>query len=226
MALKGPTSRTFLYTTFLALDLSLLLQLITLLPTGVIDSRTITHSDVPVSMAVTSDDTDPITNVYVDNILALDVVQQPDGDANYVSPNEGEATQFSTVTHYGNIGLLAHNYLSGRDFAHLAVGQEVHLLYESGKVERFVITEILRYQALEPKNPYSSFQNMENENDVLTAGEMFGRAYGGEHHVTFQTCISRYGNSSWGRLFVLAIPKSEQPFQSVESQANVLNRGQ
>jgi len=37
---------------------------------------------------------------------------------------------------------------------------------------------------------------------------MFQRVYLGDRHMTFQTCISAYGNSSWGRLFIIAVPKS------------------
>jgi hypothetical protein len=89
------------------------------------------------------------------------------------------------------------------------VGQEVHLEYSDGKTEVFVVTEILRYQALDPKNPFSAFRNLENQYEVLSAQQMFERAYGGERHVTFQTCIAKYGNASWGRLFVVAAPKGE-----------------
>ena len=38
---------------------------------------------------------------------------------------------------------------------------------------------------------------------------MFKLAYLGDRLVTFQTCIEAYGNSSWGRLFVVAEPISE-----------------
>jgi hypothetical protein len=147
-----------------------------------------------------------VQSVSVDDLFALDVVQQPNGNANYVSSNFGEVTQFSTVTEYGNVGLLAHNYLSGESFLELSVGQEVHLLYTSGKTEHFVITEILRYQALQPKSPFSAFRNVNNDAEILSAGQMFERAYAGEYHITFQTCIDLYGNSSWGRLFVVAKP--------------------
>jgi len=42
---------------------------------------------------------------------------------------------------------------------------------------------------------------------VLSAEQMFKRAYAGERHVTFQTCIAANGTVSWGRLFVVAKPK-------------------
>jgi hypothetical protein len=135
------------------------------------------------------------------------VVQQPEGNANYVSPKNGELTQFAAVSQYGNIGLLAHNYLAGRSFSRLVIGQDVHVLYGNGETESFVITEILSYQALEPKSPYSSFRSLENEAEILSVGEMFDRVYKGDHHLIFQTCIANDGVSSWGRLFVIARPK-------------------
>ncbi len=135
------------------------------------------------------------------------VVQQPPGDTNFVSKNDGEVTQFASASRYGNIGLLAHNYLSGKSFSQLRIGEEVQLVYSDGQLETFVVKEILRYKALDPKSPYSSFQNLDNENEILTVGQMFDRAYEGGRHVTFQTCISAEGNSSWGRLFIIAAPK-------------------
>jgi hypothetical protein len=150
---------------------------------------------------------DIVSGVYIPNVLALPVVQQPTGDAGYVSGSYDEATQFSTASQYGNIGLLAHNYLSGRLFSRLAVGEEVRLVYGDGRVEYFVITEVLRYQALEPNSQWSSFRNLDNY-DVLSTEQMFTRAYAGDRHVTFQTCIELNGNSSWGRLFIIAVPKS------------------
>ena len=147
-----------------------------------------------------------LSSVYVPNVIALPVVQQPSGNAGYVSNKDNQATQFAMASQFGNIGLLAHNHLSGRSFSEIAIGQEVRLVYGDGKVEYFVVTEILRYQALEPDNQLSSFRNLDNY-EVLSAEEMFERVYAGEHHVTFQTCIAANGILSWGRLFVVAKPK-------------------
>ena len=113
------------------------------------------------------------------------------------------------ASQYGNVGLLAHNNLAGKFFSGLAVGQQVRLVYGDGKTETFVITEILRYQALQPTSPYSSFRNLDKTDDTLTAEQMFKRAYLGDRHMTFQTCIEAYGNPSWGRLFVIAVPKTD-----------------
>jgi hypothetical protein len=150
-----------------------------------------------------------LRGVYIDGVLALPIVQQPSGSAAFVSSNDGEVTQFGMPAQYGNIGLLAHNHLSGKFFSDLAAGQQVNLIYGDGKIETFLITDVLRYQALQPTSPYSSFRDMDNAEETLSADQMFRRVYLGDRHVTFQTCIDAYGNSSWGRLFVIAVPKSD-----------------
>ncbi len=147
-----------------------------------------------------------LRGVYVQNVLALPVVQQPANDPYYVSTRDGEVTQFSMVSQYGNIGLLAHDTLSGRFFSDLATGQEVRLVYGDGQVDYFTVEQILRFQALDPDSITSSFRNLDR-NEVLSAGGMFNRAYVGGRRLVFQTCIDANGNASWGRLFVVAVPK-------------------
>jgi len=151
-------------------------------------------------------DVNTLSGVYVPNVLALPVIQQPSGDDGYVSNKDDQTTQFAMASQFGSVGLLAHNYLSGRFFSELAVGQEVRLVYGNGRVEYFVITEILRYQALEPNSQLSSFRSLDHS-EILSAEQMFKRVYAGERHVTFQTCIAANGTVSWGRLFVVAEPK-------------------
>ena len=147
-----------------------------------------------------------LRGVYVDGVLALPVVQQPVGHPGFVSQNADEITQFNMAAEVGNVGLLAHNFLSGASFTYLAPGQEVLLIYGDGTVEHFVIDQIYQYQALQPYSPNSEFRDLET-NVTITAQELFRKVYRGERHVTFQTCIAANGNSSWGRLFITAQPK-------------------
>lgn len=209
MLLKGRTSRKIFYTVFLALDISLFTQLTAFLPSS---DTTALHrgryvNPAPVVVSVADDHSKFVQRVYVDGILDWQVVQQPKDDTNYVSSDDDALTEFASVSQYGNIGLLAHNYLAGKSFLRLKVGQEISVWYSTGETEVFVVTEILRYQALDPKSPYSSFQNLKDDGQTLSSGQMFDRVYKGNHHLTFQTCIAKDGMSSWGRLFVLAIPK-------------------
>lgn len=204
MALKKQKKRTIINTTlFLAIFISLFLNPISALAMG---NAVPTFTDF--SKTVQNGDKNVLRGVYVANVMALPVVQQPSGNAGYVSNTDGETTQFRMATQFGNVGLLAHNHLSGKNFSQLAVGQEVRLIYGDGKVEYFVISEVLRYQALQPNSPYSSFSNLDKK-ETLTAEQMFKRVYFGDHHVAFQTCIEKDGELSWGRLFVIAIPKGD-----------------
>jgi hypothetical protein len=86
------------------------------------------------------------------------------------------------------------------------VGQEVQLVYGDGRIEKFVITEVLHFQALQPESQQSLFLNLD-VSETLSANQMFDRVYNGSRHLTFQTCIKANGNASWGRLFVIATPK-------------------
>jgi hypothetical protein len=158
------------------------------------------------SRSVQNGEVDVLRGVYVPNVLALPIVQQPQDHPYYVSNRDGEVTQFSIASQYGNVGLLAHNTLSGKFFAGLSIGQQVRLVYGDGRVEEFIVANTLRFQASEPESISSSFHNLDR-NETLSASEMFLRAYAGERHLVFQTCIEVNGNTSWGRLFILALPK-------------------
>lgn len=155
-----------------------------------------------------------LRGVYVPDVFALPIVQQPVGHPGFVSQNDSEITQFGMAAEVGNVGLLAHNYLSGEEFASLSPGQEVRLIYGDGAIEYFVVEQVLQYQALQPFSPYSEFRDLET-NITITAEELFRTVYRGDRHVTFQTCIEADGNSSWGRLFIIAQPKL---FPFVEQQ--------
>jgi hypothetical protein len=161
------------------------------------------------NQSVQNGEADVLRGVYVPEVLALPVIQQPADKPYYVSNRDGQVTQFSIASQYGNTGLLAHNTLSGKLFSQLAIGQEVRLVYGDGRVEYFVIAQILRFQALQPESVSSSFRNLDR-NETLTAGQMFNRAYLGESRAVFQTCIAAEGNPSWGRLFVIAVPGEEK----------------
>jgi hypothetical protein len=158
------------------------------------------------SRSVHNGEADVLRGVYVQNVLALPIVQQPGDQPYYVSNHNDEITQFGMATQYGNIGLLAHNTLSGKFFSQISQGQPIRLVYGNGRVEYFVVTDILRFQASDPESVSSSFRNLER-NETLSSGEMFNRIYNGERHLVFQTCIEADGNASWGRLFVIAVPR-------------------
>ena len=143
-----------------------------------------------------------IRGLYSKNNFALQVIQQPSGQARFVSSIEGVATQFSITNQYGITGLLAHNYLSGRHFFGLEIGDIVQIVFGNGEVKGYQIAEIQRYQALQPDSSISQFLDL-NTGEKLSATQLFRRVYMGNHHLTPQTCIQE---DSWGRLFIIANP--------------------
>ncbi len=155
--------------------------------------------------SVTGQKADLVTGVYVPGRFSLPVLQQPYGDASFVSRQAVSATQFRLAAPYGTIGLLAHNYLSGKKYFNLRAGDEVIIVYGDGNHEHYRISEIERYQALSPTSPYSDFIDLSDPNQTkMSASQLFQRVYTTQNRVVFQTCIEAYGDSSWGRIFVIA----------------------
>jgi hypothetical protein len=159
------------------------------------------------SLSLLNGEAGELRGVYAPQVMALPVIQQPVGNPGYVSTMEDILTQFSMATEVGNVGLLAHNNLAGQNFSNFTLGQEITLIYGDGSTETFVVSNIIRYQALNPYSPYSEFRDLETT-ITITAQELFQQVYRGDRHVTFQTCIESEGNLSWGRLFVIAEPKA------------------
>lgn len=147
-----------------------------------------------------------IAGVYVTNTLALRAVQQPLTNPAYVSAAMSTVTQFALAAQYGTIGLLAHNYLAGAQFANLTLGQDLQIIYTDGAMRRYVITSARRFQALAPDDPYSTFIDLDQGGAQLSSTELFNQVYTVSNRVVLQTCIAANGNLSWGRLFLIATP--------------------
>lgn len=195
------------------LTFGLLLVLITVLVPRPVSAKSLRDSyrlpDLPgFAQSVENGDANALRGVYADGLFALPVVQQPSNNAGYVSTAPDTLTQFSLAAQYGNVGLLAHNYLGGREFYLLMPGQPIELIYGDGHIASFMVSSIHRYQATAPTSMNSDFVDLDT-NEYLTANQLFSRMYMGPSHVTFQTCITRNGNSSWGRLFVVALPVAD-----------------
>ncbi len=146
-----------------------------------------------------------IRGIYARNAFALPVVQQPKDNPAYVSAAQNYVTEFSLARRHGTIGMLAHNHLAGASFFSLKQGDKINLAYGNGKIETFVVTKIIRYQALSPNSPYTSFRDLET-GQTKTVEQVFYEMYSGKGHLTLQTCIAQDDEPSWGRLFIMAEP--------------------
>jgi hypothetical protein len=146
-----------------------------------------------------------LRGVFVEDVLALPVVQQLNNDVLFVSEVLGTVTQFGSAARHGITGLLAHNYLSGDLFFQLELDQEVNLVYGDGTVRRYLITDIQRYQKLPGSLQESDYVSLVT-GQVVSTLDLFNQMYTGSEKVTFQTCIRKSSDWSWGRIFIVAEP--------------------
>ena len=150
---------------------------------------------------VSNGQTGEVRGVYIPDILAAPIVQQPAGKKDFVSPWQNVVTQFSMATRLGSTGLLAHNFLAGEAFALLEEGREIYLIHGDGEISTFIVTEILQYQTLDS----NTFVDLGTHKSI-TASSLFTRVYNRPGQVVFQTCIQSGDDPNWGRLFVIAEP--------------------
>ena len=150
-----------------------------------------------------------VKGLYIPSVLALEVVQQPKSQSAFVSSDPDKATQFGLASTYGTIGLLAHNYAGGADFDDVVVGDKVNLVYGDGRIQQYRVSSILKFQAIDPTNTRTSFVDLATQLKA-TAEDLFMKVYSGKPHLTLQTCISKGSISSWGRLFIIAEPISDE----------------
>lgn len=152
-----------------------------------------------------------IVGVYSPNVMSFPVVQQPGGNASFVSTMANTLTQFGIASQYGSTGLLAHNTLAGANFYSLQYGDILSVVYGDGSIELFKVNQVQMYQALDPYSPYSNFVDLSNPNVQLSSTDLFYRTYGQGDVLVLQTCLSRNGNDSWGRTFIIASPLQGNP---------------
>lgn len=158
-----------------------------------------------------------ITGIYVEDVMAFPIVQQPSGQAGYVSTQNGAVTQFGLASNYGSIGLLAHNHLAGAQFFNITNGSIISLVYGNGRVEYYKVSIVKQYQALSPNSVYSQFVNLAQPDVTLSSSDLFYQTYGLGNVLVLQTCILANNDPSWGRLFIIAEPFEYLPVAPVRS---------
>ena len=154
---------------------------------------------------VSDGQSESISGVYVTNVFALKVVQQPSSNAGYVSTDDDVATQFRMAKKYNTIGLLAHNTAAGQYFSDLTYGNIIEIIYGDGDIDFYKVEEIYQYQALSPNSSFSDFTDLVT-GETYSAADVFYQMYSGDPHVTLQTCIQNNSVDSGGRLFIIAYP--------------------
>lgn len=150
-----------------------------------------------------------VAGIFARDIFAAPIVQQPSTAPGFVSTESETATQFGMAAKYGAVALLAHNYLLGEQFFAVPVGKILTLVYGDGHTRTYRVKQIFHYQALSPNSPYSDFLDLDDPAGTrLSVESLFYKVYTQAGTLVLQTCIDANGNSSWGRLFIIAVPEA------------------
>jgi hypothetical protein len=141
-----------------------------------------------------------LRGVYVEDVLALKVIQQPADDPLFVSgdrdrhpvPNAAKTVSPGSGP----------NYLSGELFFQLESANKFSWSMEMEWL-RYTVTDISATRSTaDNQEAGTSTCAPEKSNDC--AG--FQPGLYGKDHVTFQTCIKKGNEWSWGLIFVIATP--------------------
>lgn len=143
--------------------------------------------------------------VSVSGLFSLPIIQQPKDNPIFVTNKPEFLTQFQRATQNGVTGLLAHNFLSGREFSKMKIGQEISIRYTDHLVRNYQVASIYRFQKLDPSDVFSDLIDLHSGKE-RSSSDVFDQFYRGRHHVTFQTCLEEDGRLDWGLLFVVALP--------------------
>lgn len=158
--------------------------------------------------SILNGDGSAVAGIYVPAEFAFQIVQQPERDPGFVSNAQDLVTEFRLANPYNTIGLLAHSHLAGIYFFSLAGNQPIIIIYGDGRLAHYTVTRTLTYRALSPNSTQSTFEDLQTPGMYLSAVELFDQTYGKPgKKLVLQTCIPKDGNSSWGRLFIIATPQ-------------------
>jgi hypothetical protein len=158
------------------------------------------------SITIATNTASTATQIDLAGAFIYKIIQQPKGNAGFVSIEADKLTQFSLATKYGSQGFLAHNYLAGATFSNLVKGSQVTVTYADGHSMIYEVKEIRHLQAISPNSPTTKFIDLDHNNAKLTATQLFMQTYGIKDRLVLQTCIAKDKELSWGRLFIIAIP--------------------
>ena len=155
---------------------------------------------------------------YITFLLFIFSVTTP---SNYATPKDGAVTPFWNAFQSGTIALIAHNYKAGEYFDDLTINDEIVLIYSDKHIEKYVVSEMVKYIALQPSSVYSDFVP-DGGGVLMTSTQLYREIYGADDsRIVLQTCYD--GNN--GRLFILAYPKKEEQVSNHEQDEFISQRG-
>ncbi len=154
--------------------------------------------------SILNGESDQLVGVWLPGLTGLDVIYQPQNQPGYVNEKMNNVTVFQLAADFGSIGLLAHANKAGTYFHKLNKNQVIMLIYGDGVLVKYMVIDILEYQAVEPKNALTDFKSSDTTAELLTQEELFHEIYATPGRLILQTCIIKGNENYWGRKFIVA----------------------
>lgn len=146
--------------------------------------------------------------LYVPDLFGFPILPQPEGEHGFVSAKADRVTQFGLAARHGVVGILAHNYLAGKDFYRLQLGQQLWIAASRHKVQLYQVIQIEAFQKIMRPGQPDRYVELSNDR-VWSVAELFARYYTGRPHVVLQTCLEKNGRLDWGLTFIVAAPANQ-----------------
>ena len=83
----------------------------------------------------------PVVILFIGNNKAIRVAQQPLNDISYVTDRDNLLTQIWSDK-LSSIGLVAHNYLAGKNFEGIKEGNQIVLVYDDETAQTFIVDNL------------------------------------------------------------------------------------
>jgi hypothetical protein len=152
------------------------------------------------------------SDIIFPNVPPMKIVQQPYKNYNWISDFTNVFTQLAQPRSiYGTKVFSIHTYGNDNVLYDLKVGD---IIFYRTKITTnecsneiylnfYQVKEIYHYQAVQPLNPRTPLIDLET-NETFSSTRIFDKLFGNNKRILFQTCIFKDGNTSWGRLFIVA----------------------
>jgi len=134
--------------------------------------------------------------------LSYIVIPQPPNDNGFVSSIDRTVTQFQMPYKRSNtLGFLAHNYIAGRDFSSVSIGDRLEYIGLKNDNRNATVKQIIDCSKLDQKGTKFSCPSISKK--PLTEAQLYNYIYKPSNRFVLQTCIGKDKDMEWGRKFII-----------------------
>ena len=133
------------------------------------------------------------------------IERQPELQPTYVASRIGIMTLYNKpFVDHGVYALLSHARHSINFFVQAITHKKLLMLFPDTKtIVEYQVVEQAEYKARSGSSPISELKKLEEGSTWEKSTAVYNRYYTGAYPLVLQTCIEKFGNVNYGRLFLL-----------------------